>query len=283
MKIYIVIPAHNEEAFISQTLQSLVEQTFQAHRIVVVDDHSTDQTASIVEKFCSNYPFISLVKNQSDPQHLPGAKVVQAFYRGYESLDDQYDIICKFDADLIFPKNYLETLVQIFQENPRCGMAGGLLYVQHNGKWVYEKIADPYHLRGPIKSYLKPCFESIGGLKTAIGWDTADVLLAQYHGFQVCVSTNLIVKHLKPTGKSYHSQSRYEQGKALYQLRYSTLLTLLTALKMAINKKHFPTFFDYISGFRLAKKKRLPYIVSPKEGKFIRNFRWQKIWRKLKI
>lgn len=283
MKIYIVIPAHNEEAYIGLTLQSLVEQTLPAHRIVVVDDHSTDQTAAIVQKFCNKYPTISLLQIQSDATHQPGSKVIQAFYKGLEGLDDNYEIICKFDADLIFPKNYLETLVQIFQENPKCGMAGGLLYVQQNGNWVYEKIADPYHLRGPIKSYRKICFEAIGGLKRSIGWDTADVLLAQYHGYQVCVSQNLKVKHLKATGKSYHKKSRYDQGKALYQLRYSWLLTLLTALKMGINKREFQVFMDYLKGFRLAKKNQLPFLVSLEEGRFIRKFRWKKIGEKLKF
>jgi glycosyltransferase involved in cell wall biosynthesis len=45
MNYYIVIPAHNEEAFISLTLQSLISQTHS--KVVVVNDNSTDKTAEM--------------------------------------------------------------------------------------------------------------------------------------------------------------------------------------------------------------------------------------------
>ncbi|MCB0387683.1 MAG: glycosyltransferase family 2 protein, partial [Winogradskyella sp.] len=53
MNFYIVIPAHNEEAYIKQTLESLVTQTLLPKQLVVVNDHSTDKTQQIVERFVS--------------------------------------------------------------------------------------------------------------------------------------------------------------------------------------------------------------------------------------
>ena len=102
MKYYIIIPAYNEEAFMSLTLQSLVEQTVLPTKIVVVNDNSTDKTPEIVSEFASKYPFITLVNKQSDAIHLPGSKVIQAFHEGEKNIDDNYDIIVKVDADLIF-------------------------------------------------------------------------------------------------------------------------------------------------------------------------------------
>ena len=97
MNYYIVIPSHNEEKFITATLESLVEQTVLPAKIVVVNDNSTDSTAAIVLEFAKKYPFISLVNKTSDAIHLPGSKVIQAFQKGFESLDDQYDFIVKAD------------------------------------------------------------------------------------------------------------------------------------------------------------------------------------------
>jgi glycosyltransferase involved in cell wall biosynthesis len=105
MNYYIVIPSHNEEEFIGLTLQSLVEQTVLPTKVVVVNDNSTDATAAIVSDFASKYPFISLVNKTSDAIHLPGSKVIQAFQTGFETLDENYDLIVKADADLIFPRN----------------------------------------------------------------------------------------------------------------------------------------------------------------------------------
>ena len=59
MKYYIVIPSHNEEALISLTLQSLVEQTVLPTKIVVVNDNSTDKTEDVINSFVTKYPFIS--------------------------------------------------------------------------------------------------------------------------------------------------------------------------------------------------------------------------------
>ena len=65
------------------------------------------------------------------------------------------------------------------------GVAGGNLYVKKNSNWIYEKISSKNHVRGPIKSYRKKCFEEIQGLRKSIGWDTVDVLIAQFYGWKI--------------------------------------------------------------------------------------------------
>ncbi len=107
MNFDIVIPAHNEEDYIGVTLKSLVEQTLLPKKIVVVNDNSTDKTAEVIAEFTSQFSWITSFDISSSSDHLPGTKVINAFYKGLEILDDNYDIICKFDADLIFPNNYL--------------------------------------------------------------------------------------------------------------------------------------------------------------------------------
>lgn len=74
MNYYIIIPAHNEEKFISLTLQSLVEQTVLPTKIVVVNDNSTDKTEEIVTSFALKHPYISLLNKSSDAVHLHGSK-----------------------------------------------------------------------------------------------------------------------------------------------------------------------------------------------------------------
>lgn len=111
MNIYIVIPAHNEEDSIGKTLDSLVKQSLLPARLVLVNDNSTDGTKDIVESYIERYSWISLVNTNSSDKHLPGAKIIDAFYEGLETLDEDFDMICKFDADLIFPEHYLETIV----------------------------------------------------------------------------------------------------------------------------------------------------------------------------
>jgi len=281
MNLYIVIPAHNEEAHIAKTLQSLVEQTFLPKKIVVVNDHSTDGTQTVIDQFSQKHSFITFVTTTSEATHAPGSKVINAFYKGFETLDEDFDIICKFDADLIFPKDYLERLSLLFKTIPACGMAGGFCYIQKNEKWVLESLTNKDHIRGALKAYRKDCFIQIKGLKNTMGWDTADELLAQYHGWEICTDENLKVKHLKQTGNLYTAISKYKQGEAFYKLRYGMLLTLIASAKLALKKKNLSFFQHCLQGFLKAQKNHSPYIVSKEEGKFIRNLRWKNIKQKL--
>ena len=168
MKIYIVIPAHNEEAYLAQTLQSLVEQTLLPNKIVVVNDASTDGTQEIIDRFSKEHSFIVGLPHFTPGKHEPGSKVVTAFYSGFDVLDDEFDVLCKFDADLIFPPIYLERIVSHFKENPRCGMAGGFCYIEKQGTWQLENLTNKDHIRGALKAYRKECFQQIGGLQVAL-------------------------------------------------------------------------------------------------------------------
>ncbi len=281
MNIYIVIPAHNEERFISKTLTSLVSQTKLPKQIVVVNDNSTDNTEDIVNELIQEYDFISVVSTNSSVDHMPGSKVINAFYQGYKTLDANYDMVCKFDADLIFPPNYLEKITTHFEENKKIGMVGGFCYVEKNKNWILENLTNKNHIRGALKAYRKACFESINGLKPAMGWDTVDELLAQYHNWEIKTDDTLHVKHLKPTGNTYNPKAKYKQGEAFYRMRYGFWITLIASIKLAILKKQPQLTADYLAGFFKAKKAKLPFLVSKDEGKFIRTLRWKKIKKKL--
>src|SRR5690606_11386562 len=126
------------------------------------------------------------------------------FYKGYETVAEDYDVVCKFDADLIFPDTYLEVLAGHFESNPRLGMASGFCYFEKDGVWQLENLTRKDHIRGALKAYRNACFQHIGKLKPSMGWDTVDELLAQYHGWEILTDETLHVKHLKPTGILYN-------------------------------------------------------------------------------
>jgi len=209
--------------------------------------------------------------------------VIQAFQEGIDTLDNDYDIICKFDADLIFPENYLETIINHFKANPKVGMVGGFCYIENNADWVLENLTNKDHIRGALKAYCKPCFKAIGGLKPAMGWDTVDELLAQYHGWHIHTDASLKVKHLKPTGNSYSTRAKLKQGEAFYRLRYGWLLTIIASIKLAFRKRQIKFFLDYLIGYSQAKKNKVVFLVSEDEGKFIRKLRWKGIKNKIGI
>ncbi|MEL4307900.1 glycosyltransferase family 2 protein [Joostella sp. CR20] len=282
MNYYVVIPAHNEEAFLKAMLESLVTQTLLPKKVVVVNDNSTDQTEAIIDIFTAQYLFLEKLNTTSTTTHMPGSKVVNAFNKGLAVLDHNYDFIVKLDADLILPKNYFESIAHIFKSDSNVGIAGGFVYEEDENKaWKLNHPMDKKHVRGAFKAYSKECFKAIGGLKSAMGWDTVDELLAQYHGFTIYTDSNLHVKHLRPTGKLYNKKAKLLQGKAMYTMRYGLFITAVASLKMALKQNKVQTFFDNMKGYFKAKNEKSPFLVSEEEGEFIRNYRLKNMKKKL--
>jgi hypothetical protein len=185
------------------------------------------------------------------------------------------------DADLIFPKNYFETIIKHFQLDEKIGMVGGFCYIEKNGNWVLENLTDKDHIRGALKAYRKETFKQIGGLKPQMGWDTVDELLCKFYNWKVVTDESLHVKHLKPTGASYNQAARFKQGEAFYTLGYGFFITAVASLKLAMRKGKPLLFLDYIKGFWKAKRENKNMLVTPEQAKFVRKYRWKKMKEKL--
>lgn len=281
MRYCVVIPAHNEEAFLQSTLDSLAAQTVLPAKAVLVDDNSTDRTDAIARTFAETHPWLSVVNSQSEAIHLPGSKVIRAFEKGLAALGGEYDIIVKADADLIFPPDYFETILGHFASDGETGMAGGFAYIEKDGGWVLENLTDKDHIRGAFKAYRKAAFEAIGGLRPAMGWDTADELLCKFYGWKVVTDERLKVKHLKPTGASYNQAARFKQGEAFYTLGYGFAITAIASAKLALRKGKPGLYFDYMRGFLKASASKKPMLVTAEQARWIRKYRWEKMKKKL--
>jgi len=281
MNIYIIIPVFNEEKFLNDSIDSIVNQTLLPKKLLLINDSSTDNSENILKKYSNKFSWIEYINIESKQIHIPGEKVINAFNKGLDKLDSDYDIICKFDSDIILPNNYLESVAKIFINNPKAGIAGGNLCVKKNNHWIYENISSKDHVRGPIKSYRKKCFEEINGLRSSIGWDTVDVLIAQFYGWEIKTDKTLLVKHLKPTGTNYSYNSKFLQGEALYKMRFGVILSLISVIKTSNNLGRFSMIFFAFFGYLNAFVKRKEKIVTKKQGKFIRKFRWGKVYSKL--
>ncbi|RQP15084.1 MAG: glycosyltransferase [Chryseobacterium sp.] len=280
MKLLIVIPAHNEEENIQLCLESLANQTFRSFRCIVVNDGSTDSTGKIVEQFRANDRRFQLL-NLGVSEHQPGAKVVRTFNKGLETVDvDQFDVICKFDADIIFPGDYLERIVEAYNNNPKAGMVSGLVSIEKGGEWVFENLSSKNHVRGPIKSYRKQCFLDMDGLLPVLGWDNIDVMLAQMHGWEVVTIKGLWVKHLRPTAYKYKAQKAEKLGEYFYNIGLSLPLAVISSAKSAIKNRSFSEFLTTIKSFLRQNKKRE---LSADEIRYIRKLRWREMFKKISL
>ena len=285
MNYVIIMPAYNEEAFIGRTLDSIARQSLLPKRLIVVNDGSSDATPQVVEEYARKFPWIRLVNNTKKEKRAAGSKVVRAFYIGYESLDEDYDILVKFDADLEIPPHYFERIAEMFEQNPRLGIAGGTIAIEENGEWVYENFSDVDHVKGAFKAYRRECFEQFGGLRASIGWDTADEMLSRYHGWEIEVDNSLQVRHYRPLGAETGSiKIRVKVGHGMYRLRYGFFITLISAIKAGyLNKPYGLTGLAVLWGWLQSWLRRDAFMVTKEEGRFIRAFRRKRMLGKLGV
>jgi biofilm PGA synthesis N-glycosyltransferase PgaC len=198
MKHVIVMPAHNEAAYIGRTLQSLVDQTERPDRLVVVDDGSTDATPQIVRDFMAAHEWITLVAGRGGGGRR--YRVVEVFNLGYQHVrGEKFIYISKIDADLIFPPDYFERLFRSMDADPTIGAAGGVLdEVAASGRRHRLRMPDN-HVPGPIKTIRKSVFEQMQGFVPMLGWDIIDLVKIRSLGYRTVCVPELAVIHCRQT------------------------------------------------------------------------------------
>lgn len=107
--ISVIIPLYNKEAGIATALRSILEQTYQDFEVVVVDDGSTDDGATIVEQHSD--PRIRLIRQAN-------AGVSAARNRGIEKAKGEY--VAFLDADDEWMPGFLTEIVALQEAYPDC-------------------------------------------------------------------------------------------------------------------------------------------------------------------
>ena len=122
----LVTPARNEETFIATTIEAVLAQTVLPVRWIIVSDGSTDRTDEIVAGYAKQHSFIRLLRRSAGETRSFSSKV-NAFKMSDRELEGvQYEFVGNLDADVSFPRDYYENVLQRLQTSPKLGIAGGM-------------------------------------------------------------------------------------------------------------------------------------------------------------
>jgi glycosyltransferase involved in cell wall biosynthesis len=181
----LVTPAHNEQAFIEKTIQSVIQQTVLPLKWVIVDDGSTDTTRDIIGRYLAQNPWIELVELPQRRDRSFAAKVT-AFNAGYEKVKGlRFDVIGNMDADISFGADHLEFLLRKFAEDPTLGVAG-TVFREEGYNSETDSFEGRKHVSGQCQLFRKQCWDEIGGYipHRAGGIDWMAVVTARMKGWK---------------------------------------------------------------------------------------------------
>ena len=135
LSVTVVIPAWNEEDFILETMESLRQQDY-PHKLIVVNDRSTDRTSELAKKFAQYhrplYPFgvsaLDYHVQVIDVEEKAGSKS-QALNKALPYIDT--DVFVCVDADTELERDSLSRLMMAFN-NPNVAVASGFVVSKHD-------------------------------------------------------------------------------------------------------------------------------------------------------
>lgn len=263
-RLLVVTPTHNEAAHIERLLDSMRAQRLRPALWIVVDDASTDDTVARLRGRKPEVPFIDIIELDGDSvqsrDRLAAGAAARAFKAGVDhAASGRWDYIAKIDADLELEPDYFASLLQRFAQSPKLGIAGGTL-VEPTWRRGWARVRVPaHHVPGAVKLYSAACYESIGGVKPTLGWDTLDEMSARMRGFETRSFSDLIVRHHRRTGAAagvLRGKSRH--GECAWIAHYPLSFAALRSLKVATTWPYLVSGLAFFYGYARAAMTGVP-------------------------
>ena len=127
MKLAVILPAYNAEAYLAECLDSLLNQTFQDFCILAINDASIDNTSKILESYAKIDPRLRVyhfTQNQGEPTAGKLAKDILNYMN--------VEYVARMDADDICAPHRFEKQIQYLDNHPEIDILGSNAVIFHH-------------------------------------------------------------------------------------------------------------------------------------------------------
>jgi glycosyltransferase involved in cell wall biosynthesis len=130
-QVSIGLPVYNGEKFLKQTLDSLIEQTFENFEIIISDNASTDTTEQICREYAAKDVRIRYYRNPENIGAAPNYNRVFKLARGQYFKWAAHDDLCT--------PHYLERCVEILDRHPSVVLCyTGVMFIDEQEQYIRQ-------------------------------------------------------------------------------------------------------------------------------------------------
>lgn len=273
MRYVLITPARNEEQLIEKTIQSVIKQTVLPSKWVIVNDGSTDATASIVGRYLAKYDWMELVELPTHRDRSFATKV-HAFNAGFARVKHiEYEVIGNLDSDISFDADYCEFLLNKFEKDASLGVAG-TIFREAGYNSATDSFEGQNHVAGGCQLFRRQCFEEIGGYipNRAGGIDWIAVTTARMMGWTTRSFREKSFFHYRSLGTAERSllASAFSYGEKDYYLGGHPLWEMFRVAYRAVKKPYLVGAIALYSGYLCAFLRQMKRPISDELMRFHR-------------
>lgn len=208
-KLLIYTTVYNEAKFIAEMLESLLAQTDRDFALVISENHSTDGTPDIIERYKHNFERISIIR---PPRHLSGIEHGQFAHAHVAGYFNEYSHAMFIGGHDIISPDTIKHLKARADENPESSIIYTDTFRLSLSGEVTEHYSNSLHTSGVPRHFIPfVVLIGIGHNIMSSGIWRADVFKAASHQYVCCVADHLVLCDTALVGPIMHSA-----GGALY-------------------------------------------------------------------
>jgi cellulose synthase/poly-beta-1,6-N-acetylglucosamine synthase-like glycosyltransferase len=170
--VSVVMSVFNGERFLREAVESILQQSLREFEFIIVDDGSTDQSASILDSYESGDARVKVYRKEH-------SGLIESLNKGCWLAQSKY--IARMDADDIAGKDRLKTQVAFMDAHPEIGVLGGAIeWIDASGnslgihrypaedREIKATLLDGCALWHPTVLLRKEAFVSAGGYRSVV-------------------------------------------------------------------------------------------------------------------
>ncbi|GAB4139190.1 MAG: glycosyltransferase family 2 protein [Ignavibacteriales bacterium] len=139
LKIFAVILNWNNFPDTNNCIKSLLDQNDPRIHIVVVDNHSTDDSVQLIK---SNFPELDLIVSEKNLGYAGGMNLGIRY-----ALENGADYIIISNNDIVYSNNFLNPMLELFSKNPEMGIVSPKVLYLHDRNLIYCSGGEFSYLR----------------------------------------------------------------------------------------------------------------------------------------